>query len=164
MAVHVPLTQAAQIECWTLMLSANNLLDPANGKPIVFPSQDMVLGINYLTREMKGAKGTGKYYDNISELILAIDAGSLSYNALIKYKLADGSMVETTPGRVLFNAEMPPEISYQNLCFGDKELKRLVGEVIQDQKTSVARFHQGHRFQICNIVWSYHRSFRYDCP
>ncbi len=138
MAVHVPLTQAAQIECWTLMLSANNLLDPANGNPIVFPSQDMVLGINYLTREMKGAKGTGKFFDNISELILAIDFGSLSYNALIKYRLPDGSIIETTPGRVLFNAEMPPEISFQNICFGDKELKRLVGDVIQDQRTSVA--------------------------
>jgi DNA-directed RNA polymerase subunit beta' len=138
MAVHVPLTQAAQIECWTLMLSANNLLDPANGKPIVFPSQDMVLGINYLTREMVGAKGTGKYYDNISELILALDSGALSYNAMIKYRLIDGEVVETTPGRVLFNVEMPPEIPYQNVCFGDKELKRLVGEVIQNQKTSVA--------------------------
>jgi len=138
MAVHVPLTQAAQIECWTLMLSTNNLLDPANGKPIVFPSQDMVLGINYLTREMKGAKGTGRFYDNLSELILAIEIDALSYNALIKYRLKDGSIIETTPGRVLFNAEMPPEISFQNVCFGDKELKRLVGEVIQDQKASVA--------------------------
>ncbi len=138
MAVHVPLTQAAQIECWTLMLSANNLLDPANGKPIVFPSQDMVLGINYLTREMNGAKGTGKYYDNLSELYMAIEAGSLSYNALIKYKIEDGSIVHTTPGRVIFNAEMPKEIGFQNICFGDKELKKLVGNVIQDQKTSVA--------------------------
>jgi len=138
MAVHVPLTQAAQIECWTLMLSANNLLDPANGKPIVFPSQDMVLGINYLTREMDGAKGTGKFFDNISELILAIEAGALSYNALITYRLDDGTVMKTTPGRVLFNAEMPSEISFQNVCFGDKELKRLVGEVIQNQKTSVA--------------------------
>ena len=77
MAVHVPLTQAAQIESWTLMLSSNNLLDPANGKPIVFPSQDMVLGINYLTREMKDAKGTGKFFDNVSELIMAIEAEAL---------------------------------------------------------------------------------------
>ena len=138
MAVHVPLTQAAQIECWTLMLSANNLLDPANGKPIVFPSQDMVLGINYLTREMKGAKGTGRFYDNSAEIILAIEIDALSYNALIKYRLADGTVIETTPGRVLFNAEMPPEIPFQNVCFGDKELKRLVGEVIQNQKASVA--------------------------
>ncbi|MHC1691869.1 MAG: DNA-directed RNA polymerase subunit beta' [Sphaerochaetaceae bacterium] len=139
MAVHVPLTHAAQIECWTLMLSSTNLLDPANGKPVVFPSQDMVLGINYLTREMKGAKGTGRFYDTISELILAIDAGSLSYNALIRYRLTPGSeIIQTTPGRVLFNAEMPPEIKYQNLCFGDKELKKLVGDVIENEKASVA--------------------------
>ncbi|MCK9286955.1 MAG: DNA-directed RNA polymerase subunit beta' [Sphaerochaetaceae bacterium] len=138
MAVHVPLTQAAQIECWTLMLSATNLLDPANGKPIVFPAQDMVLGINYLTREMANAKGTGKFFDSLDEILLAIEVGSLSYNALIKYRLSDGNILETTPGRVIFNAEMPPEIGYQNVCFGDKELKRLVGEVIKTQKSSVA--------------------------
>ena len=138
MAVHVPLTQAAQIECWTLMLSANNLLDPANGKPIVFPSQDMVLGINYLTREMEDAVGTGKFYDNLAEIELAIDVGALSYNARITYRLEDGSKVETTAGRVIFNSHMPKEIPFQNLCFGDKELKDLVGEVIQNQRTSVA--------------------------
>ncbi len=138
MAVHVPLTQAAQIECWTLMLSSTNLLDPANGKPVVFPSQDMVLGINYLTREMKNAKGTGRFYDTIAELIVAIEAGALSYNALIRYRLPDGSIINTTPGRVLFNAEMPPEIGFQNICFGDKELKRLVGSVIHKQKSSIA--------------------------
>ena len=87
---------------------------------------------------MKKAKGTGRFYDTISELILAIEAGALSYNALIRYRLKNGSIVETTPGRVLFNAEMPPEIDFQNLCFGDKELKKLVGDVIQTQKASVA--------------------------
>ena len=138
MAVHVPLTQAAQIECWTLMLSTNNLLDPANGKPIVFPSQDMVLGINYLTKEMKGAKGTGRFYDNLSEIIMAIEVDALSYNALIRDRLEDGKVSETTPGRFIFNLEMPPEIEFQNVCFGDRELKRLVGEVIQNQKASVA--------------------------
>ncbi len=138
MAVHVPLTQAAQIECWTLMLSVNNLLDPANGKPIVFPYQDMVLGINYLTRVKEGAKGTGKYYDNIAEMTKAIEVGALSYNALIRYRLKDGTRIETTPGRVLFNAEMPPEIPFHNVSFGDKELKELVGEAIANQKASVA--------------------------
>ena len=69
---------------------------------------------------------------------MAIEVGSLSYNALIKYRLSDGNILETTPGRVIFNAEMPPEIGYQNVCFGDKELKRLVGEVIKTQKSSVA--------------------------
>jgi len=138
MAVHVPLTQAAQIECWTLMLSPNNLLDPANGKPIVFPSQDMVLGINYLTRHMNGAKGEGKYFDNLDEIQMAIEAGSLAYNAMIRYKLDTGEIIQTTPGRVIFNSKMPKVIEFQNLTFGDKELKKLVGSVIQDQKSSVA--------------------------
>ena len=83
MAIHVPLTQAAQLECWTLMLSTTNLLDPANGKPIVYPSQDMVLGINYLTRAKNEDIGDGRYFDNIDELQMAIEAGSLSYNAKI---------------------------------------------------------------------------------
>ncbi|MGI5908980.1 MAG: DNA-directed RNA polymerase subunit beta' [Sphaerochaetaceae bacterium] len=138
MAVHVPLTQAAQLECWTLMLSATNLLDPANGKPIVFPSQDMVLGINYLTREMVGAKGEGRFYDNIGELEMAIESGALSYNAKIQYRLEDGDRIETTPGRVIFNAVLPEGIPYQNYCLGDKELKKLIGETIGTNKNSVA--------------------------
>lgn len=75
MAVHVPLTQAAQIECWTLMLSSNNLLNPANGSPIVFPSQDMVLGINYLTRQKDGVLGEGKRFSSIDEVLMALEAG-----------------------------------------------------------------------------------------
>ncbi len=138
MAVHVPLTQAAQLECWTLMLSATNLLDPANGKPIVFPSQDMVLGINYLTREMEGAKGTGHFYESIGELEMAIEAGALSYNALINYRLPNGKREKTTAGRVIFNAVLPEGIPFQNYCLGDKELKKLIGETIRTNKNSVA--------------------------
>lgn len=139
MAVHVPLTQAAQIECWTLMLSSNNLLNPANGKPVVFPSQDMVLGINYLTRMQDGVKGEGKFYDDIDELILAIDAGSLAYGASIRYRLPEtGEVIITTPGRVLFNEQMPKIISFQNKCFGDKELRALVGDALARFSPSVA--------------------------
>jgi len=138
MAVHVPLTQAAQIECWTLMLSTNNLLDPANGNPVVFPSQDMVLGINYLTREKAGVKGEGKFFDNIEEILMAIDNGSLSYNAAITYKMPDGSKIKTTAGRVIFNEAMPESISYQNRCLGDKELRALVGETLSRYSNSVA--------------------------
>jgi DNA-directed RNA polymerase subunit beta' len=86
MAVHVPLTQAAQMECWTLMLSARNLLNPANGKTIVFPSQDMVLGINFLTRIKPNAKGTGRFYSSSEEALMAVEAGSLDWEALIKIK------------------------------------------------------------------------------
>ncbi|AEC02919.1 DNA-directed RNA polymerase subunit beta' [Parasphaerochaeta coccoides] len=137
MAIHVPLTQAAQMECWTLMLSTTNLLDPANGKPIVFPSQDMVLGINYLTKDMPGAKGEGRYFDNIAELERAIDAGSLSYNARISW-LLDGKKTVTTPGRIIFNSILPAGIRFQNATMGDKELKKLIGETIKSNKNSVA--------------------------
>jgi DNA-directed RNA polymerase subunit beta' len=128
MAVHVPLTQAAQIECWTLMLSAKNLLNPANGKPIVFPSQDMILGIHYLTREKKGAKGEGKRFSSIEEVLMAIDTGAVEYWARIKVPI-NGQVMETTPGRVVFNEGLPKGIEYLNYPLGDKELKALIAKV-----------------------------------
>ncbi len=127
MAVHVPLTQAAQIECWTLLLSSKNLLNPANGSPIVIPTQDMVLGINYLTKEKPGAQGEGKYFSIISEVFMAVEAGSIDYQALIKIKM-DGKVVETTAGRVLFNDELPKEIQYINHALDEKELRNLIAE------------------------------------
>jgi DNA-directed RNA polymerase subunit beta' len=138
MAVHVPLTHAAQLECWTLMLSVTNLLDPANGKPIVYPSQDMVLGINYLTRDMEGAPGEGKYFDTIGEMEKALDSGLLSYNAKIRYKLADGTKLVTTPGRVIFNAVLPKSVPFQNATLGDKELKALIGDTLKANDNSIA--------------------------
>ncbi len=127
MAIHVPLTQAAQIECWTLMLSSNNLLNPANGSPIVFPSQDMVLGINYLTKLTNGTLGEGKYFSSMDEVILARDSGALAYSSKIKLKI-DGEVIETSAGRVLFNEGMPSEIDFVNKVLGDKELRALVAE------------------------------------
>jgi DNA-directed RNA polymerase subunit beta' len=128
MAVHVPLTQAAQIECWTLMLSARNLLNPANGKPIVFPSQDMVLGIYYLTRHKPGAKGEGRLLSSRNEVQMAVEAGSIDYQALIRVPY-NGKIVETTAGRLILNDELPEEIGFVNHPLGDKELKALIAEV-----------------------------------
>ncbi len=136
MAVHVPLTQAAQIECWMLMLSANNLLNPANGTPIVFPSQDMVLGINYLTRSRKGAKGENKSYSGVDEVIMALEVRAVDYNAMIKVR-RDGAWLETTPGRIIFNSAMPKEIGYINYALGDKELRNLVAKCYKDHGPSV---------------------------
>ena len=155
MAIHVPLTQAAQLECWTLMLSTTNLLDPANGKPIVYPSQDMVLGINYLTRAKNDDKGDGRYYDNIDELQMAIEAGSLSYNAKIGYSIKDekGEIVRrftypkdpedyTTAGRLIFFDSLPKVegITFEdcNKLFGDKQLKQLISLAMKKDKNSVA--------------------------
>jgi DNA-directed RNA polymerase subunit beta' len=131
MAVHVPLTQAAQIECWTLMLAPNNLLNPANGTPIVFPSQDMVLGINYMTRAMKGAKGTGKLYSSLNEVQMAVEAGALHYQAPIfcKHKKTEEKYIETTAGRLILNDELPDEIEYVNEALGDKQLKTFIAKI-----------------------------------
>ncbi|GHV87791.1 DNA-directed RNA polymerase subunit beta' [Spirochaetia bacterium] len=148
MAVHVPLTQAAQMECWTLMLSARNLLNPANGKTIVFPSQDMVLGINFLTRIKPGAKGTGRRYSNIDEILMAVESKALDWEALITVKAVKspiwekagktvkpgpGGLIETTAGRLVFNEEMPPEIPFINYELKDKELRGLIEAVFADK-------------------------------
>ena len=137
MAVHVPLTQAAQIECWTMMLSVNNLLNPANGTPIVFPSQDMVLGINYLTKEKKGVTGSGKYFGSADEVIMAVDAGAVNYHAPIKIK-RDGEWLETTAGRVILNEELPKEVGYVNYMLGDKQLRALVAKTYKDHGPATA--------------------------
>jgi DNA-directed RNA polymerase subunit beta' len=125
MAVHVPLTQAAQIECWTLMLSSTNLLNPANGSPIVFPSQDMVVGINYLSRFKEGAMGEGKTFASREDVMLALDSKAIAYNAKIRVKV-DGQWIETSAGRIIFNEELPDEVEFVNKQLGDKELRELV--------------------------------------
>jgi DNA-directed RNA polymerase subunit beta' len=144
MAVHVPLTNAAQTECWTLMLSSRNLLDPANGKTIVYPSQDMVLGINFLTRHRPGVKGEGRRYSTPEELLMACEARSCDYEALVKVPVAKrpiwngigkehevdpGQAVETTAGRILFNEAMPPEVPYVNYAMTDKDLRAIIEAV-----------------------------------
>lgn len=139
MAIHVPLTQAAQMECWTLMLSARNLLDPANGNTIVAPSQDMVLGIYYMTSVRPNAKGTGKTFSSPEEVAMAAEGGSIEWQALIKVhapkdsfkegEFKKGDLIETTAGRLRFNEEMPPEINYVNELMGDKKLKAMIEKI-----------------------------------
>ena len=136
MAVHVPLTQAAQIECWTLMLSSRNLLNPANGQPIVFPSQDMVLGIYYLTRSREGAKGEGKRFSSVDEVLYALETKTVNYHALIKIKRG-GELVETTPGRIILNEALPKEVGFVNYQLGDKELRALIAKVFDEHGPAV---------------------------
>ncbi|MDR0909519.1 MAG: DNA-directed RNA polymerase subunit beta' [Spirochaetaceae bacterium] len=143
MPIHVPLTQAAQMECWTLMLSARNLLDPANGKTIVYPSQDMVLGINYLTRVKPNTKGSGRVFSSPDEVRMAVEEHAIEWEALIKVEPTAGKpliwdklghkalpdehrMIETTAGRLVFNEEMPSDIPFINYEMKDKELRALI--------------------------------------
>ncbi len=127
MAVHIPLTQAAQIECWTLMLSSKNLLDPANGNPITIPTQDMVLGISYLTKVRPKAKGEGKYYSSINEILMAVDNGDADYQALAKVKM-NGKYLETTAGRIIFNEALPEQLGFINYSLSEPELRQLIAE------------------------------------
>ncbi|MGL4525312.1 MAG: DNA-directed RNA polymerase subunit beta' [Spirochaetia bacterium] len=127
MAVHVPLTQAAQVECWTLMLATNNLLNPANGQPIVFPSQDMVLGIYYLTKA-RARLDTIRHFSTGDEAVMAAERGSIGYQDLCAVRI-NGEFIETTPGRVIFNQSMPKEVEFVNKTLGDKLLRKLIAEI-----------------------------------
>ena len=114
MAVHVPLSVEAQIEARVLMLSSNNILSPANGSPIIVPSQDIVLGLYYMTRGIPARKGEGKYFANPEEVRIAYDAGAVDLHAEIAVRM-NGSRVNTTVGRILL-WEIIPEEDIFDLC------------------------------------------------
>jgi len=112
MAVHVPLSVEAQAEARILMMSTNNILSPANGKPIIVPTQDIVLGIYYMTRERPYVKGEGKVFSNPEEVRIAYDANEVDLHAKIKVRM-EGELVETTVGRVLLKEILPEEIPFK---------------------------------------------------
>jgi DNA-directed RNA polymerase subunit beta' len=125
MAVHLPLSYEAQLEARTLMLSANNILSPANGAPLASPSQDMVLGLYYISMVKEGAPGEGKAYHSPDDVISAYNSGTLSLHARIKVRI-DGELVATTAGRVLFNQIMPPELGFFNDLLEKKAISALI--------------------------------------
>ncbi|MBM4134584.1 MAG: DNA-directed RNA polymerase subunit beta' [Nitrospira sp.] len=130
MAVHVPLSVEAQVECRVLMMSINNILSPANGKPIAVPSQDMVLGCYWLTKERAGAKGEGKVFGSPEEVRMAYDARAVEEHAKVKVRI-DGAMVDTTVGRVLMGEILPASIpfSHANQLMTKKEMTKLIDTV-----------------------------------
>ena len=129
MAVHVPLSIEAQIEARVLMMSTNNILSPASGDPIIVPSQDIVLGIYYLTRERPFSKGEGKAYSNPLEVRIAYDAGELGLHASIKVRI-EGKLQETTTGRVILYEILPEALPFAliNKVMSKKELRTLINE------------------------------------
>ncbi len=144
MAVHVPLSQAAILEAQVLMLSAHNMLNPQNGSPITLPSQDMVLGLYYITKERRSTdtikvKGEGMRFYSPEEVIIAYNEGKLDLHAVIKVKARveneDGKLVnkliETTTGRVIFNEYVPENVPYINELLTKKNLKKVIGNVIK---------------------------------
>ena len=150
MSIHVPITEAAQDECWELMLSSRNLLDPANGKTIIAPSQDMVLGIYYMTAIKPNAKGAGKYFSSIDEIRMAVECGCLENQAfMFIYKdildreiradeeIVNSKYIKTSPGRLFFNEVLPKEIDFINKQLGEKELKELIEETLKTKGPQV---------------------------
>jgi DNA-directed RNA polymerase subunit beta' len=130
MAVHVPLSKAAQEEAKKLVSSAANLLKPSSGEPIVTPTQDMVLGIYYLTKMVPGKKGEGMTFANMKEAILAYQLGHIHVQAPIKARTekSEGAIVETTVGRLIFNSFIPEKLPYYNETISKKNLGKLVGD------------------------------------
>ncbi|MGH7205593.1 MAG: DNA-directed RNA polymerase subunit beta' [Nitrospiraceae bacterium] len=130
MAVHVPLSVEAQIESRVLLMSINNILSPANGKPIAVPSQDMVLGCYWLTKERAGAKGEGKVFASPEEVRIAYDAQEGEEHAKIKVRI-DGALVDTTVGRVLLREILPPSMpfAHANQVMTKKEMTKLIDAV-----------------------------------
>ena len=151
MAVHLPLTQEAQAECRFLLLSPNNLLKPSDGGPVAVPSQDMVLGIYYLTQERPGATGEGMIFKSVNEAILAYENAAVTLHSRIKVRITktmpDGTemtgIVESTLGRFIFNEIIPQDLGFVDRSIpgnelllevdfhvGKKQLKKILEKVI----------------------------------
>ncbi|MFQ6113777.1 MAG: DNA-directed RNA polymerase subunit beta', partial [bacterium] len=128
MAVHVPLSYYSQIETRLLMLSSHNILSPANGRPLAIPSQDIVLGIYYLTKMKVGELGEGLVFSSPEEVLIAHDDGKLALHAKIKVRI-NGSIIETTTGRVIFNQVVPKEIGFINELLTKRRMEEIVAEV-----------------------------------
>ncbi|MFM8740755.1 MAG: DNA-directed RNA polymerase subunit beta', partial [Cytophagales bacterium] len=140
MAVHIPLGQEAILEASLLMLSSHNILNPANGAPITVPSQDMVLGLYYLTKGRKGEKGEGKTFYSAEEVVVAYNEGKLSKHANVKVfaKIKDKKtgelskkLIETTTGRVLFNQVVPEEVGFVDELLTKKKLQTIIADVFK---------------------------------
>ena len=139
MAVHLPLGNEAVLEAQMLMLASHNILNPANGSPITVPSQDMVLGLYYITKPRAGALGEGLTFYGVEEAHIAYNEKKVALHAPIKVIVKDlndkgelvDTMVETTVGRLIFNENVPPEVGYVNTLITKKSLRDIIGNVIK---------------------------------
>ncbi len=139
MAVHLPLGNAAIIEAQLLMLGSQNILNPANGTPITVPSQDMVLGLYYITKIRPNAKGEGMNFYGPEEVIVALNEKAIELHSLINVRLPKDKndeskgyeMVKTTAGRIIVNQYVPEEVPYVNEVLGKKSLRKIITNVIK---------------------------------
>ncbi|HLD50610.1 MAG TPA: DNA-directed RNA polymerase subunit beta', partial [bacterium] len=128
MAVHIPLSTEAQMEARVIMLSSNNIFSPASGAPISTPSQDIVLGIYYLTKMREGVKGEGKIFSDVHEAIMAYQDREVHKHAQCKVRLAGGEIVETTMGRIILNQVLPKSFRYVNEVIDKKKLSKIIAD------------------------------------
>jgi DNA-directed RNA polymerase subunit beta' len=131
MAVHVPLSHDACLEAMLLMLSSHNILSPAHGGPIAVPTQDMVLGLYYMTKARSSQKGEGMRFSSMAEVRQAFDQKVVALHARIHVRLDDGTFIETTVGRVLFNEVVPKAVGYINEVLTKKSLRSIIGRVLK---------------------------------
>jgi len=131
MAVHLPLSVEAQAESRLLMLATTNILNPSDGGPITVPTQDMVLGVFYLTTIKEDRKGAGKIFANADEAIKAYDTDRVHLQAPVKVRL-DGEIIETSIGRVIFNESLPEELEFINKRFGKSDLGDLITDLYEE--------------------------------
>jgi DNA-directed RNA polymerase subunit beta' len=140
MAVHLPLGAAAILEAQVLMLASHNILNPANGAPITVPSQDMVLGLYYMTKEKfstdeEKVKGEGMIFYSLDEVKIAYNEQQADLHAMIKIRISDTkgktSIIDTTVGRVLFNEFVPSEVEYVNELLTKKALRNIIGDILE---------------------------------
>ena len=138
MAVHVPLSLEAQLEARVLMMSTNNILSPANGKPIIVPSQDIVLGLYYISQAKEGELGEGKAFFDVGEIEAALDAGVVTLHSKIKARFTEmapdgkmvSSLIETTPGRMKVAALLPPNVNIGHRLVDKSLTKKEIGNLI----------------------------------
>ena len=137
MAVHLPLSHDAVLEASVLMLGSHNIMSPASGGPIAVPSQDMILGLYYLTKPANGKKGEGKTFADMNEVLVAFDQRKIDLHAKINVRIqvtneegeTVNEVVKTSTGRVIFNQIIPEQIGFMNKTLGKKELRVLIGDI-----------------------------------
>ena len=152
MAVHLPLSAEAQAEARILMLSTNNILKPADGRPVALPSHEMIIGMYYLTQKLDGLKGEGRVFSSVAEAIMAHDAGEIDMRAKVTIKVKDftpgpgteervrpdgTAVLETTLGQVLFNEALPTHYPWVNLHVGKKQIGAIVNTLADQYPMSV---------------------------
>ncbi|MGH1338349.1 MAG: DNA-directed RNA polymerase subunit beta' [Aureispira sp.] len=177
MAVHVPLGNQAVLEAQMLMLSAHNMLNPQNGTPITLPSQDMVLGLYYLTKQKRSTdeekvKGEGRSFYSAEEVIIAYNEGNVDLHAIISVRartedefgnLVYDKRIETTVGRVIFNEKVPETVPYINQELSKRNLKKVISNILKRTNTSTtAKFLDD--IKDMGFYWAYRGGLSFNLP